>query len=53
MQLAAMDAPPKQFFAGSDAINAITSDLEARLREAQAHKDLSISTDGDFQGEPA
>ena len=53
VQLAAMDAPPKQFFAGSDAINAITSDLEARLREAQAHKDLSISTDGDFQGEPA
>jgi NAD(P)-dependent dehydrogenase (short-subunit alcohol dehydrogenase family) len=51
--LAAMDAPPKQFYAGSDAVGAITADLEARLREVQAHKDLSISTDGNFQGERA
>jgi NAD(P)-dependent dehydrogenase (short-subunit alcohol dehydrogenase family) len=51
VRLAAMDAPPKQFFAGSDAVKAITADLEARLREVQANKDLSGSTDGNFEGE--
>src|SRR6185503_7060776 len=51
VQLAAMDAPPKQFFAGSDASNAIAADLEARLREVQANKNLSASTDGNFEGE--
>jgi NAD(P)-dependent dehydrogenase (short-subunit alcohol dehydrogenase family) len=51
VRLAAMDTPPKQFFAGSDAVNAITADLEARLRELQANRDLSGSTDGNFEGE--
>ncbi|RKH52440.1 SDR family NAD(P)-dependent oxidoreductase [Corallococcus sp. AB050B] len=49
VRLAAMDTPPKQFFAGSDAVSGITADLEARLAEVRAHKDLSVSTDGDFQ----
>ena len=48
VQLAAMESPPKQFFAGSDAVSGITADLQARLAEVQAHKDLSASTDGDF-----
>jgi len=48
VQLAAMESPPKQFFAGSDAVNAITADLQARLSEAQAHKVLSVTTDGNF-----
>jgi len=51
LQLAKMVAPPKQLFAGSDAVNAITADLEARLREVRAHKDLSASTDGNFEGQ--
>jgi NAD(P)-dependent dehydrogenase (short-subunit alcohol dehydrogenase family) len=48
VQLAAMESPPKQFFAGSDAVNAITADLQARLAEVQAHKGLSVTTDGNF-----
>jgi NAD(P)-dependent dehydrogenase (short-subunit alcohol dehydrogenase family) len=48
VQLAAMESPPKQFFAGSDAVSGITADLQARLAEVQAHKDLSASTDGNF-----
>ncbi|MHA7627667.1 SDR family oxidoreductase [Corallococcus sp. M7] len=48
VRLAAMETPPKQFFAGSDAVSGITADLEARLAEVRAHKDLSVSTDGDF-----
>ena len=48
VQLAAMESPPKQFFAGSDAVSGITADLQARLAEVQAHKDLSVSTDGNF-----
>ena len=43
-----MESPPKQFFAGSDAVNGITADLQARLGEVQAHKDLSVTTDGNF-----
>jgi NAD(P)-dependent dehydrogenase (short-subunit alcohol dehydrogenase family) len=46
LQLAAMESPPKQFFAGTDAVDGITADLEARLQEVQAHKSLSITTDG-------
>ena len=48
VQLASMESPPKQFFAGSDAVNAITADLQARLAEVQAHKGLSVTTDGTF-----
>ncbi|RKH73960.1 SDR family NAD(P)-dependent oxidoreductase [Corallococcus aberystwythensis] len=48
VRLAGMETPPKQFFAGSDAVSGITADLEARLAEVRAHKDLSVSTDGNF-----
>jgi hypothetical protein len=44
-----MHAPPKQFFAGTDAADGITADLEARLREVKAHRNLSVSTHGHFQ----
>jgi hypothetical protein len=43
-----MAAPPKQFFAGSDAIAGITADLKERLAEVDAHKGLSGSTDRSF-----
>ncbi len=46
VKLARLESPPRQFFAGSDAVLGITADLQARLAEVQAHKDLSISTDG-------
>jgi NAD(P)-dependent dehydrogenase (short-subunit alcohol dehydrogenase family) len=48
VKLAAMESPPKQFFAGSDAVSGITADLEARLRDVQVHKHLSVTTDGTF-----
>ena len=48
VQLAAMETPPKQFFAGTDAVSGITADLEARLREVRTHTNLSVSTDGDY-----
>ena len=48
VRLAAMESPPKQFFAGSDAVEGITADLQARLAEVQAHKDLSATIDGNF-----
>jgi hypothetical protein len=48
LELAAMDRPPKQFLAGSDAVTKVTSALEGRLQEIRAHKDLSSSTDGNF-----
>ena len=43
-----MESPPKQFFAGSDAVGGITADLQARLAAVKAHEDLSVSTDGTF-----
>jgi hypothetical protein len=43
-----MESPPKQFFAGSDAVSGITADLRARLEEVAAHNKLSSSTDGSF-----
>lgn len=43
-----MEAPPKQFLAGSDALAMVTPALEARLQEIQAYADLSKSTDGTF-----
>lgn len=48
VQLAAMESPPRQFAAGSDAFSGITADLQARIAEAEAHKGLSTSLDGDF-----
>jgi hypothetical protein len=48
VQLAAMQSPPKQFLAGSDAVDGITADLNTRLGEVQAHKALSVSTDDNF-----
>lgn len=48
VQLAAMESPPKQFLAGTDAIEGIVADLKRRLAEVQAHKDLSVTTDGNF-----
>jgi NAD(P)-dependent dehydrogenase (short-subunit alcohol dehydrogenase family) len=46
VQLAAMDTPPKQFVAGSDALGMITGSLRARLDEIAAFETLSRSTDG-------
>jgi NAD(P)-dependent dehydrogenase (short-subunit alcohol dehydrogenase family) len=48
VQLAEMVSPPKQFFAGSDAVSGISADLKARLAEVKAHEVLSASTDGHF-----
>ena len=48
VQLAATPTPPKQFCAGTDAVEGITADLNARLGEVQAHRDLSVTTDGNF-----
>jgi NAD(P)-dependent dehydrogenase (short-subunit alcohol dehydrogenase family) len=50
VQLAAMESPPKQFYAGSDAVAGITADLKTRLAEAEAHIALSSSMDGNFEG---
>src|SRR4051812_37928282 len=46
VQLAAMESPPRQFYAGSDAVEGITADLQARLAEVQVHKGLSATIDG-------
>jgi NAD(P)-dependent dehydrogenase (short-subunit alcohol dehydrogenase family) len=48
VRIAGMTNPPRQFFAGSDAVAGIRSALEARLREIEAHEELSRSTDGSF-----
>lgn len=48
VQIAAMESPPKQFYAGSDAVALITADLKARLADIEAHQALSASTDGNF-----
>jgi NAD(P)-dependent dehydrogenase (short-subunit alcohol dehydrogenase family) len=48
VHLASMESPPKQFYAGSDAVEGITADLKARLAEVQAHKGLSATIDGKF-----
>ena len=48
VKLAAMASPPKQFLAGSDAVEGLTSDLKTRLNEVEANKALSKSTDGNF-----
>jgi NAD(P)-dependent dehydrogenase (short-subunit alcohol dehydrogenase family) len=49
VHLAGMASPPRQFFAGSDAVSGITADLRRRLAEVQAHRDLSVTTDGAFK----
>jgi NAD(P)-dependent dehydrogenase (short-subunit alcohol dehydrogenase family) len=46
--LAEMTNPPKQFYAGSDAVAGIRHALEARLQEMNDHETLSKSTDGNF-----
>ena len=45
VQIAEMQSPPKQFFAGTDAVAGITPALEARLEEVRAFAELSRSTD--------
>jgi len=48
VKIAAMASPPRQFYAGSDAVAMIKPALEARLREINNHEELSNSTDGNF-----
>jgi len=48
VKIAAMDNPPKQFLAGSDAFGAYKPALEGQLEELRAYEDLSKSTDGAF-----
>ena len=48
VKLVAMEKPPRQFLAGSDAFAAVKSVLERRLEELRAYEDLSSSTDGSF-----
>jgi len=48
VQLADLEAPPKVFVAGSDALSMVAPAVEARLRAVHAHEALSRSTDGDF-----
>ena len=43
-----MTNPPKQFYAGSDAVAVIRPALERRLQEIKDHEELSKSTDGAF-----
>jgi NAD(P)-dependent dehydrogenase (short-subunit alcohol dehydrogenase family) len=45
VQLAAMEAPPSQFLAGSDAVGMATQSLQGRLDEIRAFDTLSRSTD--------
>jgi NAD(P)-dependent dehydrogenase (short-subunit alcohol dehydrogenase family) len=45
VRIAEMPSPPKQFFAGTDAVAGITPALEARLQEVRAFAALSESTD--------
>jgi len=49
VKLAAMENPPRQFLAGSDALSLISPALEARLKEIGTYEALSKSTDGKFQ----
>jgi NAD(P)-dependent dehydrogenase (short-subunit alcohol dehydrogenase family) len=48
VKIAGMVNPPKQFYAGSDALAVITPALEARLQEIKDQEALSRSTDGSF-----
>jgi NAD(P)-dependent dehydrogenase (short-subunit alcohol dehydrogenase family) len=49
VQIVDMEHPPKVFAAGSDALDAITPVVEARLAELRAHADLSKAAGGAFQ----
>lgn len=48
VKIAGMTNPPKQFYAGSDAVAGIRPALEARLQEINEHEALSKSTDGNY-----
>jgi NAD(P)-dependent dehydrogenase (short-subunit alcohol dehydrogenase family) len=48
VKIAGMTKPPKQFYAGSDAVALIRPTLEARLQEIKDNEELSMSTDGTF-----
>jgi len=48
VKIAAMTEPPKQFYAGSDAVAMIKPALEARLQEIKDYEELSKSIDGSF-----
>ncbi len=48
MQLAGMETPPRIFVAGPDAIEAVGSTVEARLKAVHAFEELSKSTAGSF-----
>jgi NAD(P)-dependent dehydrogenase (short-subunit alcohol dehydrogenase family) len=48
VQIANMENPPKVFAAGSDALDAITPVVEARLAELRVHADLSKAAGGAF-----
>ena len=45
VKLAALDAPPRQFLAGSDALAMATTAFEARRTEMAAFEALTVSTD--------
>ena len=45
VKLAALDAPPRQFLAGSDALAMATTALDARRTEMAAFEALTVSTD--------
>jgi NAD(P)-dependent dehydrogenase (short-subunit alcohol dehydrogenase family) len=48
VKIAGMTNPPKQFYAGSDAVAGIRPALEFRLKEINDYEALSKSTDGAF-----
>jgi NAD(P)-dependent dehydrogenase (short-subunit alcohol dehydrogenase family) len=48
VKIAGMTKPPKQFYAGRDAVAGTWQSLEARLQEIKDHEALSKSTDGTF-----
>ena len=48
VKLAEMEAPPRVFVAGGDAIAAVAPAVEDRLKAVRALEELSKSTDGSF-----
>jgi NAD(P)-dependent dehydrogenase (short-subunit alcohol dehydrogenase family) len=48
VELAGMDAPPRLFVAGGDAIAAVAPAVDARLKSVHAFEELSNSTNGSF-----